>query len=66
MKSTRHVQQRPQDQDEGLRAFGDPAFRRTTEKNRSAGYGATVCSDPAPRSVRNIERRLAPNLTPIS
>jgi four helix bundle protein len=39
MKSTHHVQQRPQDQDEGLRAFGDPAFRRTTEKSRSAGYG---------------------------
>ena len=37
MKSTHHVQQRPQDQDERLRAFGDPAFCRITEENGNAG-----------------------------
>ena len=51
MKSTHHVQQRPQDQGEGLRAFGNSAFCRTTEKTRSAGHGTTA----AP--IRHLGRR---------
>ena len=44
MKSTHHVQQRPQNQDERLRAFVDPAFCRITKENGNADYGTTAAA----------------------
>ena len=44
-------EERPQDQDERLRAFGDSAFCRITEENGTTDYGTAVAA------VRHLGRR---------
>ena len=49
-------EERSQDQDERLRAFGDPAFCRITQENGNTDH-RTICCDTAPRSVPKPLRR---------
>ena len=57
MKSTHHVQQRSKNQDERLRAFGDPAFCRIYRRERKLKSSGANCYDLGSQLARNIGSR---------